>query len=329
MTCPLEARRTAVVSLQRRCRRGQDTEAAGPKGRRRFGWCGRVRAAGRDVGGCRGSAPRDRVAGEDEPDRGHRPVREQPAEAFNFDPQPPEHVLYLETTSRRVRVHLHGEPVARGTQPGRDRAPRRAVRTQAASLRCTAACCSRLRAARSRRLPPLRTSPSSPASSRPRNARVGRSGGRSDQRLVTWPAATTAPSTVAYARRKTMLPAAYDRAAHLHLRTARHRAHQRRRHVVRHRVLVRPQVGEHREVAGDVEQRGDDAAVQDSGVVQRRLLDREGDAAGRLRRIEQRDPEEAVQRDVEDARTRARTAGSSAVVATRSRPPLSRAAWPR
>ena len=44
--------------------------------------------------------------------KGSGPFGEQPAGGFNFDPQAPEHVLYLERTPRRVRVFLHGEPVA-------------------------------------------------------------------------------------------------------------------------------------------------------------------------------------------------------------------------
>ena len=44
--------------------------------------------------------------------KGSGPFGEHPAGAFNFDPDPPEHVLYLESTARRVRVLLGGEPVA-------------------------------------------------------------------------------------------------------------------------------------------------------------------------------------------------------------------------
>lgn len=44
--------------------------------------------------------------------KGTGPFGERPAGAFNFDPHPPEHVLYLESSPRRVRVLLSGEPVA-------------------------------------------------------------------------------------------------------------------------------------------------------------------------------------------------------------------------
>ena len=44
--------------------------------------------------------------------KGSGPFGEDPAGTFNFDPHPPEHVLYLERTPRRVRVLLGGEPVA-------------------------------------------------------------------------------------------------------------------------------------------------------------------------------------------------------------------------
>ena len=44
--------------------------------------------------------------------KGTGPFGERPAGAFNFDPHPPENVLYLETTPRRVRVLLGGELVA-------------------------------------------------------------------------------------------------------------------------------------------------------------------------------------------------------------------------
>ena len=44
--------------------------------------------------------------------KGSGPFGEHPAGRFNFDPQPPEHVLYLESTPRRVRVLLGGELVA-------------------------------------------------------------------------------------------------------------------------------------------------------------------------------------------------------------------------
>jgi uncharacterized protein (DUF427 family) len=44
--------------------------------------------------------------------KGTGPFGKQPAGAFNFDPHPPEHVLYLERTPRRVRVLLSGQTVA-------------------------------------------------------------------------------------------------------------------------------------------------------------------------------------------------------------------------
>lgn len=44
--------------------------------------------------------------------KGSGPFGEHPAGMFNFAPDPPEHVLYLERTARRVRVSLAGEPVA-------------------------------------------------------------------------------------------------------------------------------------------------------------------------------------------------------------------------
>jgi uncharacterized protein (DUF427 family) len=71
--------------------------------------------------------------------KGTGPFGEQPAGTFNFEPDPPEHVLYLETTSRRVRVLLHGEPVADSDEvrllhpPGRTPTylfPRQHVRTE-------------------------------------------------------------------------------------------------------------------------------------------------------------------------------------------------------
>ncbi len=71
--------------------------------------------------------------------KGTGPFGERPAGAFNFEPHPPEHVLYLETTSRRVRVLLHGEPVADSDEvrllhpPGRTPTyvfPRKHVRTE-------------------------------------------------------------------------------------------------------------------------------------------------------------------------------------------------------
>ncbi len=48
--------------------------------------------------------------------RGSGPFGEHPAGSFNFDPNPPEHVLYLESTPRRVRVVLAGATVADSTQ---------------------------------------------------------------------------------------------------------------------------------------------------------------------------------------------------------------------
>ena len=70
--------------------------------------------------------------------KGSGPFGDQPAGTFNFAP-PPEHVLYLETTPRRVRVLLHGELVADSEQvrllhpPGRTPTylfPREHVRTE-------------------------------------------------------------------------------------------------------------------------------------------------------------------------------------------------------
>ncbi|MGH2217497.1 DUF427 domain-containing protein, partial [Enterococcus faecalis] len=58
--------------------------------------------------------------------------------SFNFDPRPPEHVMYLERSPRRVRVVLGGETVADSTDvrllhpPGRTPTylfPREHVRT--------------------------------------------------------------------------------------------------------------------------------------------------------------------------------------------------------
>ncbi len=48
--------------------------------------------------------------------KGSGPFGDHPAGAFNFDPDAPEHVLYLESTPRRVRVVLGGETVADSTQ---------------------------------------------------------------------------------------------------------------------------------------------------------------------------------------------------------------------
>ncbi len=44
--------------------------------------------------------------------KGSGPFGEHAAGEFNFDPQAPEHVLYVERTPRRVRVFLHGDAVA-------------------------------------------------------------------------------------------------------------------------------------------------------------------------------------------------------------------------
>jgi uncharacterized protein (DUF427 family) len=44
--------------------------------------------------------------------KGSGPFGERPAGTFNFDPQAPEHVLYLESCPRRVRVVLAGRTVA-------------------------------------------------------------------------------------------------------------------------------------------------------------------------------------------------------------------------
>lgn len=44
--------------------------------------------------------------------KGSGPFGEHPAGSFNFDPQPPEHVLYLERSPRRVRILFGGETVA-------------------------------------------------------------------------------------------------------------------------------------------------------------------------------------------------------------------------
>jgi uncharacterized protein (DUF427 family) len=71
--------------------------------------------------------------------KGSGPFGDHPAGAFNFHLDAPEHVLYLETTPRRVRVVLGGETVADSTQvrllhpPGRTPTylfPREHVRTE-------------------------------------------------------------------------------------------------------------------------------------------------------------------------------------------------------
>lgn len=46
---------------------------------------------------------------------GTAPFGSQPAGRFNFDPQPPEHVLHVEPSPRRVRVLLGGQVVADST----------------------------------------------------------------------------------------------------------------------------------------------------------------------------------------------------------------------
>lgn len=70
--------------------------------------------------------------------KGSGPFGATPAGSFNFDPHPPEHVLYVEHTPRRVRVLLGGETVADSTEvlllhpPGRTPTylfPREHVRT--------------------------------------------------------------------------------------------------------------------------------------------------------------------------------------------------------
>ena len=47
--------------------------------------------------------------------KGSGPFGERPAGTFNFDPKAPEHVLYLESCPRRVRVVLAGQSVADST----------------------------------------------------------------------------------------------------------------------------------------------------------------------------------------------------------------------
>ncbi len=47
---------------------------------------------------------------------GTAPFGSQPSGRFNFDPQPPEHVLYVEPSPRRVRVLLGGETIADSTR---------------------------------------------------------------------------------------------------------------------------------------------------------------------------------------------------------------------
>ena len=70
--------------------------------------------------------------------KGSGPFGEYPAGTFNFDPRAPEHVLYLESCPRRVRVILGGTAVADSTEvrllhpPGRTPTylfPREHVRT--------------------------------------------------------------------------------------------------------------------------------------------------------------------------------------------------------
>ena len=70
--------------------------------------------------------------------KGSGPFGAAPAGSFNFDPQPPEHVMYVERSPRRVRVVLGGETVADSTDvrllhpPGRTPTylfPREHVRT--------------------------------------------------------------------------------------------------------------------------------------------------------------------------------------------------------
>ncbi|MDK3256739.1 DUF427 domain-containing protein [Blastococcus capsensis] len=70
--------------------------------------------------------------------KGSGPFGAAPAGSFNFDPRPPEHVMYLERSPRRVRVVLGGETVADSTDvrllhpPGRTPTylfPREHVRT--------------------------------------------------------------------------------------------------------------------------------------------------------------------------------------------------------
>ena len=71
--------------------------------------------------------------------KGSGPFGAAPAGTFNFDPHAPDHVLYLETSPRRVRVVLGGELVADSTHvrllhpPGRTPTylfPRADVRTE-------------------------------------------------------------------------------------------------------------------------------------------------------------------------------------------------------
>ena len=71
--------------------------------------------------------------------KGSGPFGERPAGTFNFDPRAPEHVLYLESCPRRVRVVLAGQSVADSTAvqllhpPGRTPTylfPREHVRTE-------------------------------------------------------------------------------------------------------------------------------------------------------------------------------------------------------
>ena len=43
--------------------------------------------------------------------KGSGPFGAQPVGSFNFDPQPPEHVLYVERSPRRVQPFHGAEPV--------------------------------------------------------------------------------------------------------------------------------------------------------------------------------------------------------------------------
>lgn len=49
--------------------------------------------------------------------KGSGPFGEHPAGSRNVEPPPPEHVLYVERSSRRVRVSLAGRPVADSAEP--------------------------------------------------------------------------------------------------------------------------------------------------------------------------------------------------------------------
>lgn len=79
------------------------------------------------------------------------------------------------------------------------------------------------------------------------------------------------------------------------------RSDERRGDVVSDRVLPCGQERKDGKVGGDVEQRGQDPAVQDVGVVERRALDGQDDAGGGAAGIGEGDAEEAVQRNFEDA----------------------------